>query len=323
MRRILSALAVTSLVMAATVLPAYAHPHDDRSSLPDRIELPDGWLPEGITTDGKNLYSGSRADGAILKIGIRSGETHLFNGAPGRVAVGVDYDRRRDLLWVAGGDGKQVRAQDADTGEVLATYSFPSSADRFVNDLAVTRTGVYATDSMNKELLVVPFEKSRDKHGSHAALPSPSRARTLPLSGDFEMETGFNLNGIVGAGKKLVAVQSNTGLLFTIDPRSGATRRIDLGGATLVNGDGLELDGDVLYVVQNQDNQIAVVHLGKRLRTGRIVDVIERDEFAADVDVPTTVALAKGSLWAVNARFGVANPETASYWITRAEAFDD
>jgi hypothetical protein len=75
--------------------------------------------------------------------------------------------------------------------------------------------------------------------------------------------------------------------------------------------------------MQNQDNQIAVVDLNRRLTSGQVVDVIERDEFAGEVDVPTTVALAKGLLWAVNARFGVANPETAAYWITRADAFDD
>jgi sugar lactone lactonase YvrE len=317
MHRLASALAVTALVTAATFVPAQATHHGGGSShVPDRIELPDGWLPEGITTDGRRLYSGSRADGAILTIDIRSGRRALFAGAPGRVAVGIDHDRRRDLLWVAGGNGKEVRAQDADTGRVLATYSFPSPTDRFVNDLTVTRSGVYATDSMSNELLVVPFGRSH-------RLPAAGRARVLPLSGDFTPEPGFNLNGIVGSGRRLVAVQSNTGFLFRIDPRSGATRRIDLGGATLVNGDGLELDGDLLYVVQNQDNKITVVGLRRGLRTGRIVDVIERDEFAAEVDVPTTVALAKGSLWAVNARFGVASPETAAYWITRADAVDD
>jgi hypothetical protein len=33
--------------------------------------------------------------------------------------------------------------------------------------------------------------------------------------------------------------------------------------------------------------------------------------------VPSTATAAGGSLWAVNARFGVASPGTASYWITR------
>lgn len=316
MRHLRWVVGLAAVVVIATVLPASAHhTHDRRSTLPDRIELPTGWLPEGITTDGKFLYSGSRADGAILKIGIRSGRTTRFDGAPGRVAVGLDYDRRRDVLWVAGGGGKEVRAQDADTGEVLAAYSFPSAGARFVNDLTVTKRGVYATDSLSKELLVVPFA-----HGRGKRLPSPDRARTLPLTGDFELVTGFNLNGIVDYGKKLVAVQSNTGFLFRIDPRSGTTRRIDTGATTFVNGDGLERGRGVLYIVQNQDNKIAVVDLGKRLRTGRLVDTIEEADFAAEVDVPTTVALVKRSLFVVNARFGIPDPATADYWITRADA---
>ena len=76
----------------------------------------------------------------------------------------------------------------------------------------------------------------------------------------------------------------------------------------------------MLYVVQNRDNKIAVVDLDRRLRTGRLVDTIEGTDFAAEVDVPSTVALVKGSLFAVNARFGIADPATAAYWITRADA---
>lgn len=315
MRHLRWVVGLATVVMTASVLPASAHQgHDRRSSLPDRIELPNGWLPEGITTDGKHLYSGSRADGAILKIAIGSGRTTRFAGAPGRVAVGLDYDRRRDVLWVAGGPGQEVRAQDADTGEVLATYSFPSAGARFVNDLTVTKRGVYATDSLSKELLVVPLGRSGRQ------LPAPGRARTLPLTGDLELATGNNLNGIVDYGKQLVAVQSNTGYLFRIDPRSGRTRRIDTGATTFVNGDGLERGRGVLYVVQNRDNKIAVVDLDRRLRSGRLVDTIEATDFAAEVDVPSTVALVKGSLFAVNARFGIADPATAAYWITRADA---
>lgn len=315
MRHLRWVVGLATVVMTASVLPASAHQgHDRRSSLPDRIELPNGWLPEGITTDGKHLYSGSRADGAILKIAIGSGRTTRFAGAPGRVAVGLDYDRRRDVLWVAGGPGQEVRAQDADTGEVLATYSFPSAGARFVNDLTVTKRGVYATDSLSKELLVVPLGRSGRQ------LPAPGRARTLPLTGDLELATGNNLNGIVDYGKQLVAVQSNTGYLFRIDPRSGRTRRIDTGATTFVNGDGLERGRGVLYVVQNRDNKIAVVDLDRRLRTGRLVDTIEATDFAAEIDVPSTVALVKGSLFAVNARFGIADPATAAYWITRADA---
>ena len=46
---------------------------------------------------------------------------------------------------------------DADTGRLLRTYTFPSDEPRFLNDLVVTRDGVYVTDSFNQELAVIPF----------------------------------------------------------------------------------------------------------------------------------------------------------------------
>jgi hypothetical protein len=312
-----SKIALAAMLVAATVLPASAHADDGGFAPPDRIELPNGWLPEGITTDGKSLYSGSRADGSILKIGIGSGRKKTFAGATGRVAVGIDHDVKRDVLWVAGGAGKQIRAQDADTGKVLRTYSFPSSADRFVNDVTVTDTAVYATDSRSRELLVVPLSSRTKK------LPASWRAKTLPLTGDLRLAEGNNLNGIVSGGGVLVSVQSNTGRLFRINPSSGRTQRITTRGRTFVNGDGLELGPrGTLYVVQNRDNRIRVLHLAKKARSAKIVDTIGRRDFAAEIDVPSTVALVKDSLFAVNARFGVVSPETADYWITRADAHD-
>jgi hypothetical protein len=40
---------------------------------------------------------------------------------------------------------------------------------------------------------------------------------------------------------------------------------------------------------------------------------------SGDFDVPTTVAAFGNSLYLPNARFGVENPETADYWITRID----
>src|SRR5262245_16145915 len=101
-------------LMTLTVVgasPAVArHGHD----LPDQIDLPNGWQPEGITTDGKSVFSGSLADGAIFKANVRTGKGKvLAPGATGRVAAGLDFDRRRDVLWVVGGPTGEIRAQDA------------------------------------------------------------------------------------------------------------------------------------------------------------------------------------------------------------------
>jgi WD40 repeat protein len=328
MKRTTPAVALASIALAVSAVPsaALAAPSSpfapaapaasaDRSSLLDRIELPDGWLPEGITTDGRSLFSGSRADGAIQKIDPGTGRRKTFKGAAGRIAVGLDHDSRRDVLWVAGGAGKEVRAQDADTGKVLRTYRFPSAGNRFVNDVTVTRTAVYATDSLSRELLVVPLSTRTD------ALPATRRARTLPLKGDLKLAAGNNLNGIVSTRGTLVAVQSNTGRLFRIDARTGRTTKVVTGGTTFVNGDGLEPGpGGTLYVVQNRDNRIRVLSLASKARSAKVVDTIGRRDFATEIDVPSTVALLKGSLFAVNARFGTPAPETAAYWISRAPA---
>jgi sugar lactone lactonase YvrE len=305
---------IFALALLMSLSPVAASAHHDR---PDRIDLPDGWMPEGITTDGRFLFSGSLADGALLRANPRTGNTRIIEeGRQGRVAVGVDYDRRRDVLWVAGGGTNRIRAHDARTGRRLAVYNFPSENARFINDLVVTRRAVYATDSFNQELLVVRL-------GRGDRLPGPRAATTRALTGDLVYVPGpdqFNLNGIVKSGRRLLAVQSNKGLLFRINPFTGRTRTVNLGGGSPLSfGDGLEIDGDILYVVRNQLNEIAVVDLGRRLRRGEVVAHLTDDDF----DIPTTVALLGDSLYAVNARFGTAGPQPAEYWITRIDAFDE
>ena len=137
----------------------------------------------------------------------------------------------------------------------------------------------------------------------------------MNLTGDFELEAGFNTNGIDATrdGKRLVIVQSNTGLLFTVDPTTGETRTIDLSGATVRNGDGVLLLGRRLYVVQNRDNRIAIVKLDGRLTRGSIVGAIRSSEF----DVPTTIDVRGRWLYAVNARFGTEPTSETPYWITQ------
>jgi sugar lactone lactonase YvrE len=297
---------------------AAQHGHHD---LPDSIALPNGWQPEGITTDRKFVYSGSLADGSIFRADVRTGVGKvLATGAPGRVAAGLDFDKRRDLLWVVGGPTGEIRAQDADTGKVVATYEFPSATPRFLNDVVVTHDAVFATDSFNQELAVIPLEHGHG-HGHGSKLPPPSAATTLPLSGDvvFAPNGAFNLNGIVESRHTLISVQSNTGLLFRINEHTGVSRTIDLHGALVTAGDGLELDGRLLYVGRNV-NEVDAVTLSHSLTSGNVVAVITDPTF----DVPTTVALARHSLFVINARFGTVPPPgpTADtpYSITRVDA---
>jgi hypothetical protein len=279
---------------------------------PSQIPLPPGFMPEGITSGpGPTIYVGSLAGGAIWKGNVVSGDGNVFVGpVAGNTAVGTEYEAGADRLWVAGGPGpaSEVRVYDASSGDLLETYPFSPAG--FLNDLVVTDQAVYVTDSANAWLDVIPL-------GEGGSLPDPADTFMLPLTGIDVVANQFNLNGIVEVGGWLVVVQSNTGLLFRIDPATGDASRIATEGIALTFGDGLEIHGPRLYVVRNQVETIAVLDLAADVSSATLLGEITAP---ADLDVPTTATVAAGRLWVVNARFGTTDPQPAPYWVTRLPA---
>jgi sugar lactone lactonase YvrE len=275
------------------------------AAFPQVIDLPRGFQPEGIEVGrGTTFYVGSVANGAIFRGNLRTGTgAVLVAGQAGKAATGIELDRF-NRLFVAGAGTGDAYVYNARTGALLRTYDFAGS-DTFINDVVVTRDAAYFTDSRKAVLYVVPI-------GTQGALGA---FRTLQLSGDFALGSGFNLNGIdaTANGKTLVAVQSNNGRLFRIDPETGVTRAISLGGESVPNGDGILLTGKTLYVVQNQLNRVAVIALSPDLGSGRVVTRLSDPDFA----VPTTIDDHGRRLYAVNARFGVANPGSADYQVVQ------
>lgn len=289
------------IVVALTALPLLASAVAAARPFPATIPLADGWLPEGIAAGrGLTAYAGSRADGGIARIDLRTGEREddFVPDATGP-AIGLEYEAGADRLWVAGGESGEVRVYDASSGELLATYEFEAG---FVNDVVVTGDAAYATDSAIQQLLVVPL-------GPGGSLPDPGDAFALPITGDFVYTAGFNANGIESFGGWLLVPKSNTGELYAIDPGTGVSTEI-LPAGSVTSGDGLLLVGNRLYVVRNFLNLIDVWQIhGSRLV---LVDTLT----SAGFDIPTTVAFAGGSLWAVNARFSTPPTPETPYWIT-------
>jgi streptogramin lyase len=279
-------------VMLGALAPAAA-----RST--DPIPLPNGFQPEGIdVSPNGTFYAGSLADGTILRGDVKTGEWDVLVTPPaGRISVGLEVSG--GLLFVAGGPTGAF-VYDAATGETVRTYDV--GAGGFVNDVVVTRDAAWFTNSAAAELYRVPLSGG-----------SPGDAETLELTGDFELEPGFNLNGIEATpnGRWLVVVQSNTGELFRVDPATGETVEIDLRGASVSAGDGLLLQGRTLFVVRNQLNAIAVVRLSGDLSSGRLVNEITSPDF----DVPTTLGRQGGWLYVIQARFGTAPIPETEYWI--------
>jgi sugar lactone lactonase YvrE len=281
-----------------------------QKSFPEVIPLPDGWQPEGIVIGrGTTFYSGSLATGAIYAGDLRTGEGEiLVPPQPGRVAVGLSYDQRSNYIYVAGGATGDGYVYDAETGETVAVFDFTSEAS-FVNDVVVTRDAAYFTDSFRPFIYKVPLSR---KGGQ----PDLSNVEAIPLGGEFTFVPGqFNLNGIdaTANGQWLVVVQSNLGALYRVDPATGFATLIDLGGASVPNGDGILLNGKILYVVQNRLNQIAEIRLDQRLESGEIVRHLTDPDFR----VPTTIDQFDNALYAVNARFGTPPTPETEYEVVR------
>jgi hypothetical protein len=278
-------------------------------TFPKIILLPNGWQPEGITSgSGMSFYVGSLANGAIYKGDFGTGKgSVLVPGQPGLMTMGMYVDERSNALFVAGGVGGQGRVYNASSGALLKTYQFQEMSNAaplstLINDVIVTREAAYFTDSFAAFVYRVPL-------GPDGALADQSAMTRIPLSGDFiqvpqspQAPGGFilNSNGIEATsnGEWLVIVQTVTGGLFRVDPRTGATKLINLGGSTVPMGDGLLLAGSRLYAVQNSAN-VAVVNLNSDLTSGTIERIISDPAFR----VPSTITSYGDSLYVVNARF--------------------
>lgn len=299
--------ALILLAPAVSAAPA-ASSGPPRPVFPDTIQLPDGFAPEGIAVGrGTTFFTGSLTGGDIYRGNLRTGEGEVIvPPQEGQVAVGMKVDHR-NRLWVAGGGMGAARVYDADSGELLRTYQLTTSTPTFVNDVVVTRQAAWFTDSMRPVLYRVPIAPD----GTLGA------AEEVPLDDEIPFIAGFNLNGIEATpnGKTLIVAHSTTGELFTIDAATGEAEKIDLGGATLTNADGILLLGRTLYVVRNQNNEIAVVDLAGDLSSGSV----ERTLTDPDFDVPTTIARFGAALYAVNARFGTTQTESTQYSVVRVE----
>ena len=299
-------LAAFLLILLSVALIAAA----PAQAFPDVIPLPDGFQPEGIAVGtGSTFYVGSIPTGAIYRGDLRTGEGEVLVPAqPGRAAIGLKYDERTGLLFVAGGPTGYAYIYDGQIGANVAEIQL-TTATSFINDVVITRDAAYFTNSSQPILYRVPLENNGE-------LPATPTVEEIPLSGDYQfVPNAFNANGIAATpnGKTLIIVNSADGALYNVDPATGVATRIDLGGAAVPNGDGILLQGKTLYVVQNRLNQIAVVELNPQLTEGTITETITSPDFR----VPTTIARFGNALYAVNARFGTPPTPDTEYEVVR------
>jgi hypothetical protein len=307
-------LLIAALVLAAIPgmnVIAYELNQTSRIIWPDLIPIAVGLQPEGIEMGkdqdvfvGANSWTGDLTNaGAIYKGNLMTGEGQILVQPTGKPLAGLSYDVRSDFLYAATGHApggfagpfleQGVKVYAATSGRLLDEIIF---GDNIVaNDVLVTDTAVYCTDSLSTTLYKIPLENDGKVFSSSFD--------KIEMTG-FEINpAGFNANGLVGDfdGKQLVIVNISTGVLYLVDTESGAATPVNVQGdeQLFADGDGLYMDGRTLYIMQNFTQKIAVVELSADLTQGTFVKNLVSDDFS----VPTTITGYGDCIYAINTNY--------------------
>jgi Cu-Zn family superoxide dismutase len=264
------------------------------------FELPgDAVFPEGVVYDEatNTFFVGSTGTGEIFRGDLATGDVSVFADVdPARPFVaGMDIDSSGRLI-AAGGGSNVVTVLNSTSGIQIAQFTIPQEQS-FLNDVAFAPDGsAYVTDSINPVLHRISAENIEIGGETEQFVDFTGSA--------FEYVEGFNANGIVitDDGSKAIIVQLATGQLYSVELATGAVSEIMVEGEAPANGDGMALDGSVLYVVRNADSMIARYQLNDDVTTASHIDSFSDDSF----QFPTTLALV-GSTQAlvVNSQFNM------------------
>lgn len=299
----LSAAVAVSAVAVAPSSAVPAAPAGKKVSQPASYQLPGD--PEGSKFEGigvspnqRHYYVTEVTGGEIHRgrVGGTKAREWKPAGADGRTtARGVTTDAKGRVYVAGGPNGIGNDNPDlwvySKRGRLLAALK-TGVDNAFLNDVAIGPDGAaYFTNSNAPQI----FRVAKNRKGEWRVRTWVDAAETIATA------EGFNLGGIVVSQDKrsLVVAQGNVGRLWRVRFADRSVKRIRLGGASVVNADGLVRSGNKLLVVRNFDKVLTTFELNRH--SGRAELVSERP---SDSDrVFTTAKLAHGRLLLVDSKF--------------------
>jgi len=275
-----------ALLAASTSLVACA---DDAKPQPDVLALPgQAYYPENVHADADGtLYVGSLTTGQIVAFddGTTEPRTVLAAGAAGVTGLtGVLV--HGDELWACSIDTMFQRPTEVRSFSLDGTpkRSYVLGSQYFCNDLTFDDAGnLYVTDSFSGTV-------QKLAKGASAFETFVEDPRFIPDS-----QGAFGLDGIVYAGGALYINKLDTGELFEISLDKQVTEVAVT--PSLASPDGMRaLDDHTLLVIEGGANRLSKLALHGSTATSTVV--------ASDLDMPTGVAISRGSAWVSEGQLG-------------------
>jgi sugar lactone lactonase YvrE len=244
--------------------------------------------PEGIAYDEAHraVFVGSIAERKILRIGGDGEPRDFATAAAGLYGVlGLRVDAPHGRLWAAttalpnmagfsAGDAGKVAlfALDLDTGAVREQWTLRDGHSHLFNDVAVAADGTaYVTDSAAGTVW-----RHRPGDPDLTPLLAPGALR-FP-------------NGIACDGESVLVAHSDG--IAVVTPLARRELAVPA-GATLGGLDGLYLDGDVVFGVQNGFGSSRIVRAELDAQHARVVRITVLESAHPALEVPTTAALVR------------------------------
>lgn len=225
------------------------------------------FFPEGIAYNpyAGIFYTGSFTSGNIVAADVETGDVKLFAQGQSqnrKSALGMKLDKLK-RLWVCGGPDNKIQVLSP-IGTLIKSWDTKALfSSGFINDCIIDESHVYFTDSQVKKIYrisvnnIIPGEPEVWLSFTNAQLPY--------VAGEF------NANGIEATpdNKYLILVNSFTGKLYRINKATKNITEIIL-NKPVTYGDGLYLDGNILYVSRNALNLIFPVTLNEDYTQGTV-----------------------------------------------------
>lgn len=290
--------AALAAVLAACTTAGSAPTHRDIAIAGSRVH------PESLSADAAgNLYNGS-ANGTIYRTPAGS-KTAMPWIAPGpanglRSLFGVLADDRRGVLWVCNNPNLFARETGTSslksfalaTGELVASYDFPSGAPTACNDIAVARDGtVWVTETSGGRIFVLAPGASA--LALFAAGPDLVGVDGIAFAGDGTLYiNNVRRQQFQRVERKADGSFDRLTTLSTSSPLNGPDGLRPIGGHRFIQGEGgggrvaiVTVDGDTAHltdVATGLDGPVGVEVIGSRAyavegKIGYLVDPALRE----------------------------------------------